>query len=109
MNLKIENRKSKSANLGSALVSPSDWPVLLVVFCILTGCAQQMKVRFNAQPGPEEVAQEVSRIHQSVAPHSGAGPISAGSLWPADDRTFFYGDRKAFRVGDVLTIRVSES
>jgi flagellar L-ring protein precursor FlgH len=68
-----------------------------------------MKVRFNPQPGPDELAQEIARIHQSVAPHSVSGPVSAGSLWPADDRTFFYGDRKAFRIGDVLTIRVSES
>ena len=36
-------------------------------------------------------------------------PASAGSLWPANDYVFFYGDKKALRVGDSLTIRIVES
>ncbi len=109
MTSKIKNQKSTVANLGSVLASTGYW--LLATGCLLffSGCAPQMKVRFNPQPTSEELAQEVSRIRQSVAPHSAAGPVAAGSLWPADDRAFFYGDRKAFRVGDVLTIQVAES
>lgn len=68
-----------------------------------------MKVRFNPQPTEKELAQDVAHARLSAVPSSATGPASAGSLWPADDRTFFYGDRKAFRVGDVLTVQVSES
>ena len=87
--------------LYSALITQSS--------VLMLGCAQQMKVRFNPQPTAEELAQEVSRASLSAVPRPATGPVSAGSLWPADDRTFFYGDRKAFRVGDVLTVQVSES
>jgi flagellar L-ring protein precursor FlgH len=37
------------------------------------------------------------------------GSASVGSLWPADDRSFFYKDRKALRTGDSLTIRIVET
>jgi flagellar L-ring protein precursor FlgH len=84
--------------------------LLLTAYCLLNnGCAQQMKVRFNPQPTEKELAQDVAHASLSAVPRSATGPVSAGSLWPADDRTFFYGDRKAFRVGDVLTVQVSES
>ncbi|HXG19603.1 MAG TPA: flagellar basal body L-ring protein FlgH [Methylomirabilota bacterium] len=84
--------------------------VLLTAYCMLSSsCAQQMKVRFNPQPTQEELSQEVMRASLAAVPRAASGPVSAGSLWPADDRTFFYGDRKAYRVGDVLTVRVSES
>jgi flagellar L-ring protein precursor FlgH len=32
-----------------------------------------------------------------------------GSLWPADDHVFFYADKKALRVGDIITVRIVES
>jgi flagellar L-ring protein precursor FlgH len=76
---------------------------------MLSACGPQMKVRFAPQPSPEDLAQEVARVSQTAVPRSASGPVSAGSLWPADDRTFFYADRKALRVGDSLTIQVLES
>ena len=85
------------------------WLLTPGVLLLFSGCAQQMKVRFNPQPTSEELTQEVARASLSAVPRPATGPVSAGSLWPADDRTFFYGDRKAFRVGDVLTVRVSEA
>jgi len=36
-------------------------------------------------------------------------PVSQGSLWPADDHVFFYADKKALRMGDILTVRIIES
>jgi flagellar L-ring protein precursor FlgH len=109
MESKIKNQKSKIEGQKKNLFASGYW--LLATGCVflLSGCAQQMKVRFNPQPGPDELAQEVAQISQSAVTRPTAGPVSAGSLWPADDRTFFYGDRKAFRVGDVLTVQVVES
>lgn len=78
-------------------------------FVLLAGCAQQLKVRVNPQPSQAELDDEILRVSQATISHSASGPVSVGSLWPADDRTSFYGDRKAFRVGDVLTVSVSES
>jgi flagellar L-ring protein precursor FlgH len=68
-----------------------------------------MKVRFAPRPSSQELAQEVARASQTAVPRSAMGPASAGSLWPADDRTFLYADRKALQVGDNLTIRVVET
>ena len=36
-------------------------------------------------------------------------PLSRDSLWPADDHVFFYGDKKALRVGDIITVRIVEN
>src|SRR5215510_2634596 len=76
---------------------------------LILACGPQLKVRFAPQPSAEELAQEVVRVSQTAVPRSAAGPVSAGSLWPADGGTSLYADRKAARVGDSLTIRVSES
>jgi flagellar L-ring protein precursor FlgH len=35
--------------------------------------------------------------------------VAVGSLWPADDHVFFYADKKALRVGDIITVRIVES
>jgi flagellar L-ring protein precursor FlgH len=119
---KGKRQKAKGKSRGSRLSSAGYWLLatgyfrstgywLLATgyFVLLSGCAPQMKVRFNPQPTSEELAQEVARVSQSAVPRSTTGPVSPGSLWPVDDRIFFYGDRKAFRVGDVLTVQVSES
>ncbi|MBI3304557.1 MAG: flagellar basal body L-ring protein FlgH [Deltaproteobacteria bacterium] len=91
------------------LVSTGYWLLATGSFLLLSACGPQMKVRFAPQPSPEELAQEVARVSQTAVPRSAPVPVSAGSLWPADDRTFFYGDRKALRVGDSLTVRVVEA
>jgi len=101
--------KSKVKSLDRTWLATSHCLLAIASFVLSAGCAQQMKVRFNPQPTEKDLAQEVARASVSAVPRSATGPVSAGSLWPADDRTFFYGDRKAFRVGDVLTVRVVES
>lgn len=68
-----------------------------------------MKVRFSPRPSPEELAKEVEQVRQVTVPLPMPVSASTGSLWPADDRVFFYEDRKALRVGDSLTIRVVET
>jgi flagellar L-ring protein precursor FlgH len=85
------------------------WLLAIGYGLLLSACGPQLKVRFAPQPSPEDLAQEVARVSQTTVPRSAAGPVSAGSLWPADDRTFFYADHKALRVGDSLTIKVVES
>ena len=101
--------RAKVKSPGRAWSFTGSWLLLTTYFMLLTGCAQQMKVRFNPQPTSEELAQEVARASLSAVPRPATGSVSAGSLWPADDRTFLYGDHKARRVGDVLTVRVSET
>lgn len=109
MRANVKSRKSKIKNLERTWFSAGSRLLATGYLVLLSGCAQQMKVRFNPQPTEKELAQDVARASLSAVPRSAPGPVSAGSLWPADDRTFFYGDRKAFRVGDVLTVQVSES
>jgi len=77
---------------------------------LFLSCASPpMKVRFNPRPSPEEMAQEVARVSQAATAIPPPVAASPGSLWPADDRVFFYEDRKALRVGDSLTVRVLET
>jgi flagellar L-ring protein precursor FlgH len=109
MKSKVKSQKSKVKSQKRAMFSTGYWLLATGYFVLLAGCAQQMKVRFNPQPTEKELAQDVARARLSAVPRSATGPVSVGSLWPTDDRTFFYGDRKAFRIGDVLTVRVSES
>lgn len=85
------------------------WTAVMSAFVLLTGCAEQLKAHINPRPSQEELDQEIARVSQAAIPQAPAGPASSGSLWPADDRLSFYGDRKAYRVGDVLTVSVSES
>ncbi len=85
------------------------WILVSALFALQTGCAQELKVHVNPRPTQAELDEEVARVSQAATPHAVSGPVSAGSLWPADDRGSFYGDRKAFRMGDVLTVIVSES
>jgi flagellar L-ring protein FlgH len=53
--------------------------------------------------------QEVIRLGQTNVGSQVSRPVAVGSLWPADDHVFFYGDKKALRVGDIITVRIVES
>lgn len=55
------------------------------------------------------MAREVTRLGQTEVRQQASRPIATGSLWPADDHVFFYGDKKALRVGDIVTVRIIES
>ncbi len=85
------------------------WTMMTSSLILLTGCAEQIKAHLNPRPSQEELDQEIARVSGAAIPQAPLGPASSGSLWPADDRLSFYGDRKAYRVGDVLTVSVSES
>jgi flagellar L-ring protein precursor FlgH len=90
----------------------SFWMLTAGCVFLLAGCAEQIKAHVNPRPSQEELAEEVAHVSAAAIPQAPTGAASVGSLWPADARASFYGDygdRKAFRVGDVLTVSVSES
>ncbi|MEO6163029.1 MAG: flagellar basal body L-ring protein FlgH, partial [Candidatus Binatia bacterium] len=75
----------------------------------LTACGPMIEKRFFPKPSDQEMAREVGRLsHTEVSPHS-IQPASQGSLWPADDHVFFYADKKALRIGDIITVRIIEN
>lgn len=82
---------------------------LVALFVVNIGCAQMIEKRFFPKPTEGEMAQEVSRLGQTEVKTQNALPAAPGSLWPADDRVFFYADKKALRVGDIITVRIIES
>ena len=65
--------------------------------------------RFFPKPSELEMAREVGRLGQTDVTAKSNQPVSQGSLWPADDHVFFYADKKALRMGDILTVRIIES
>ncbi len=97
-------------NGQSTLLAAACW-LLLAAFCLLmlVGCSNQMRVRFLPRPSQTRMMTEVERLGKTAVYSPGSAPISKGSLWPADDHAFFYGDRKALREGDILTISVVEN
>ncbi|HXK30487.1 MAG TPA: flagellar basal body L-ring protein FlgH [Candidatus Binatia bacterium] len=86
------------------------WQISLLALLVLNvGCGPMIEKRFFPKPTEDEMAQEVSRLGQTEVRTQSALPVAPGSLWPADDRVFFYGDKKALRVGDIITVRIVES
>jgi flagellar L-ring protein precursor FlgH len=82
---------------------------LSVLLGLLAGCGPMIEKRFFPKPTEVEMGKEVNRLSQTDVKNYSAQPVATGSLWPADDHVFFYADRKALRVGDIITIRVIES
>lgn len=76
---------------------------------LVAGCATTVEKRFFPKPTEAEMAKEVTRLGQTEVRQQGGRPAAAGSLWPADDHVFFYADKKALRVGDIITVRIIES
>jgi len=83
--------------------------LLLALLVLNIGCAPMIEKRFFPKPTEDEMAQEVSRLGQTEVRTQNGLPVAPGSLWPADDRVFFYADKKALRVGDIITVRIIES
>ena len=75
----------------------------------LGGCGPMVEKRFFPKPTEPEMAREVSRLSQTDVGAKNLKPVSYGSLWPADDHVFFYADKKALRVGDIITVRIVEN
>jgi flagellar L-ring protein precursor FlgH len=83
------------------------WKILPLVG-MLCGCAQMIEKRFFPKPTEPEMTREVNRLSHTEVVAKNVQPVSQGSLWPADDHVFFYGDKKALRVGDIITVRIVE-
>ena len=86
---------------------PKFFPLLLS--CLVMGCAATIEKRFFPKPTETEMAKEVARLGQTDVRQVASRPVATGSLWPADDHVFFYADKKALRVGDIITVRIVES
>jgi flagellar L-ring protein precursor FlgH len=82
---------------------------VLFVSLALLGCSATVEKRFFPKPTDVELAQEVARLSATNVGSQVSRPVTIGSLWPADDHVFFYGDKKALRVGDIITVRIVES
>ncbi len=65
--------------------------------------------RFFPKPTDAQMTNEVNRLSQIEVRGYNPQPVGVGSLWPAEDNVFLYSDRKALRVGDIITIRIVES
>jgi flagellar L-ring protein precursor FlgH len=76
---------------------------------IAGGCGPMVEKRFFPKPTEAEMAQEVSRLSRTEVRSPTPETVAPGSLWPADDHVFFYADRKALHVGDIITISIVES
>lgn len=81
--------------------------ILTVLALGFVGCGLQRRI--FPRPSAAEMDKEVQRMSGLSVAKVAAEPATPGSLWPADDRPFFYGDKKALRVGDTLTIRIVET
>ncbi len=76
---------------------------------VVTGCGAAIEKRFFPKPTELDMAREVNRLSQTEVRNQNPQPVAAGSLWPADDHVFFYAERKALHVGDIITISIVES
>lgn len=76
---------------------------------VLCGCGNMLQKRYFPKPSAEEMSKEVNRLGQTDTQNPNLQPVSRGSLWPVDDHVFFYGDKKALRVGDIITVRIVEN
>jgi flagellar L-ring protein FlgH len=81
----------------------------LLTSLLTMGCAAAVEKRFFPKPTEAELVQEVVRLGQTNVGPQASRPVAMGSLWPADDHVFFYGDKKALRVGDIITVRIVEN
>jgi flagellar L-ring protein precursor FlgH len=73
------------------------------------GCSVAVEKRFFPKPTEAELTQEVSRLAQTDVGPQVSRSVAMGSLWPADDHVFFYGDKRALRIGDIITVRIVEN
>jgi flagellar L-ring protein precursor FlgH len=75
----------------------------------LASCGPMIEKRFFPKPTEMEMSKEVARLGMTDTQRPSLQPVSRGSLWPTDDQVFFYADKKALRVGDIVTVRIVEN
>jgi flagellar L-ring protein precursor FlgH len=80
----------------------------LAACLVLSGCAS-LERRIFPTPSSEEMQLETWRLASVPVAPMARSSASPGSLWPKDDRPFFYADKKAGRVGDIVTVRIVEA
>jgi flagellar L-ring protein precursor FlgH len=80
-----------------------------VLLLIIMGCSGIIEKRFFPKPTEAEMAKEVIRLGQTEVGQQTNRPVAVGSLWPGDDHLSLYGDKKAMRVGDIITVRIVEN
>jgi flagellar L-ring protein precursor FlgH len=74
----------------------------LLALLVLAGCAKK-------SIGPSiDTANVRERKYKEAKYETGLEPVSSGSLWPENGRGLF-ADFRAYRVGDLVTIRIDES
>jgi flagellar L-ring protein precursor FlgH len=79
-----------------------------IVYCLsFAACALERRV--FPTPSESQLQRETERLGKIPVLPDAAQPVAIGSLWPSDDHLFFYADRKARRVGDVVTIKIIEA
>jgi flagellar L-ring protein precursor FlgH len=86
------------------------WRIFCLIFPLAAaGCGTFIEQGRHPMPTREDMGRELRRLSRVSTAALDAVPASPGSLWPEDDHVFLYGDRKALREGDTLTIRILES
>jgi flagellar L-ring protein precursor FlgH len=65
--------------------------------------------RFFPKPTEIELDREIRRLSNTNVEVHVKRPVANGSLWPSDDQVHFFGDKKALRVGDIITVRIVEN
>jgi flagellar L-ring protein precursor FlgH len=80
-----------------------------VSLSLLIGCGPTIEKRFFPKPTDMEMAKEVNRLSQTEIRNPNVQPAAPGSIWPVDDHVFLYADRKALRVGDIITVSIVEN
>lgn len=76
-------------------------------YLLLSGCG--LERRIFPKPSSLDMSVETERLSDVPTSVPASAPVAVGSLWPADDHVFFYADKKALRVGDILTVSVVET
>ena len=74
--------------------------LLFLVFILLTGCAGVTKSTSNIP--------EIKRIQDPIYPYYKPPEVAEGSLWSEATEISLFPDRRARKIGDIVTVRIVE-